>query len=558
MLRSSNVWKNVKQVKPAAHGSGLLGHGYENGYGHGYRLFSTLSAMVKLSYCERRRRDGTPISLQQQRPRRRCQEGLSLGLMMMTTDRTVEGSNPNGKRTIVTSSNNSSSDISRVLSLKRKQENEDIGTKEGKEGSHGEDLEPTPVSSSASSSSLPLVKVDEKKILIGWDPLSWSRFHNFWLRDHCRCPECFHQITKQRLLNTFDLPPDIRPSRAEATEEGLKVIWNGFSAPHTSFYPWSWLKLHSYEKVPNIHRGNEEEGASAYTTEKVLWGAKIVQEPPTINHDYVMQEERGLWELLKKIDTFGFCFISGVEATPKATEVLTLRIGRIRETQYGSFWDFTSDLAKGDTAYTTLALGAHTDTTYFTDPCGLQLFHLLEHSNGHGGETLLVDGFYAASLLKELHPDAYEVLTRVRVPTHAAGEPGELFMPNPSVGYPILNLDPRDGDRLVQVRYNNDDRSAMKGVSVEDLDKWYEALRLWDNILRSSDSEFWVQLSPGTAVIVDNHRVLHGRSAFDGKRRMCGAYIGMDDFRSKLTVLNEKFTGKLDEKNNRSNWGPLF
>ena len=49
MLRSSNVWKNVKQVKPAAHGSGLLGHGYENGYGHGYGFFSTLSAKVKVS-----------------------------------------------------------------------------------------------------------------------------------------------------------------------------------------------------------------------------------------------------------------------------------------------------------------------------------------------------------------------------------------------------------------------------------------------------------------------------------------------------------------------------
>ena len=95
--------------------------------------------------------------------------------MMMTTDRTVGGSILNGKRTIVTSSNNSSSDISRVLNLKRKQENEEIGTKEGKEGSHSGDLEPTPVSSSASLSSLPLVKVDEKKILIGWDPLSWSR-----------------------------------------------------------------------------------------------------------------------------------------------------------------------------------------------------------------------------------------------------------------------------------------------------------------------------------------------------------------------------------------------
>jgi hypothetical protein len=31
----------------------------------------------------------------------------------------------------------------------------------------------------------------------------------------------------------------------------------------------------------------------------------------------------------------------------------------------GRFWDFTSDLAKGDTAYTTLALGAHTDNTYY-------------------------------------------------------------------------------------------------------------------------------------------------------------------------------------------------
>lgn len=34
----------------------------------------------------------------------------------------------------------------------------------------------------------------------------------------------------------------------------------------------------------------------------------------------------------------------------------------------GKFWDFTSDLAKGDTAYTTLALGAHTDNTYYVAP----------------------------------------------------------------------------------------------------------------------------------------------------------------------------------------------
>ena len=31
----------------------------------------------------------------------------------------------------------------------------------------------------------------------------------------------------------------------------------------------------------------------------------------------------------------------------------------------GKFWDFTSDLARGDTAYSNMALAAHTDSTYF-------------------------------------------------------------------------------------------------------------------------------------------------------------------------------------------------
>jgi len=41
--------------------------------------------------------------------------------------------------------------------------------------------------------------------------------------------------------------------------------------------------------------------------------------------------------------------------------------------------------------------------------------------------------------------------------------------------------------------------------------------------------------------VLNNHRVLHGRSAFEGKRRMCGAYIGVDEYRSKLAVLRERF-----------------
>ena len=91
-----------------------------------------------------------------------------------------------------------------------------------------------------------------------------------------------------------------------------------------------------------------------------------------------------------------------------------------------------------------------------------------------------------------------------------------------------------------------------------------------------------MQLSAGTAVgmylptsspfayvehclVVDNHRVLHGRSAFTGKRRMCGAYIGRDEYRSKLEVLAERFTPDVltqerqkDVFNGRSIWSPYL
>lgn len=73
----------------------------------------------------------------------------------------------------------------------------------------------------------------------------------------------------------------------------------------------------------------------------------------------------------------------------------------------GGFWDFTANLAHADTAYTTLGLGVHTDTTYFSDPVGLQMFHLIEF-NGKGGNTLLVDGFRVAEEMRKHAPEDYE------------------------------------------------------------------------------------------------------------------------------------------------------
>ncbi|KAH7341397.1 hypothetical protein B0J17DRAFT_646369 [Rhizoctonia solani] len=384
----------------------------------------------------------------------------------------------------------------------------------------------TTVPNRTRSTELPHVSCNERKVSVEWKNGVASHFHHIWLRDHCRCADCLHPVTKQRLVNTFEIPSDVQPVKVETRPTGLEVTWSE-SPRHVSTYPWEWLSRSSYDP-PMKH------SMSLSSSRKTLWSSGIQHSPPTVLYEEVMRDDVGVYKWLKKIDEFGFCFISSVPPNPQDTEALTRRIAFIRDTKYGGFWDFTSDLKHGDTAYTNLALGAHTDTTYLSDPCGLQLFHLLSHE-GTGGKTLLVDGFYAAAKLREKYPSHYELLTEVKISAHAAGDADSLYIPDEP--FSILKKD-LHGD-LVRVRYNNDDRSALKYIDPVLVDDWYDALRSWNRCLTSPDAELWVQLTAGTAIVVDNHRVLHGRSAFTGKRRMCGAYVGADEWKSRLRVLSQ-------------------
>jgi trimethyllysine dioxygenase len=47
-----------------------------------------------------------------------------------------------------------------------------------------------------------------------------------------------------------------------------------------------------------------------------------------------------------------------------------------------------------------------------------------------------------------------------------------------------------------------------------------------------------IRLAPGQCLVVDNQRVLHGRTAFaGGVREMVGCYIGRDEYESRLRAF---------------------
>ena len=165
----------------------------------------------------------------------------------------------------------------------------------------------------------------------------------------------------------------------------------------------------------------------------------------------------------------------------------------------GGFWDFTADMSLGDLAYSSQSLPAHTDTTYFSDPCGLQIFHLLSHPPpGEGGTTLLVDGFNAALQLEREQPGMFQTLSSLPVPCHASGNPGLMYR----TFRPVISIGGQGNDEVEMIRWNNEDRGVLvphdrwDGENVVEM--WYDAAREFENILRRKENEYWVQLEPGT------------------------------------------------------------
>lgn len=393
----------------------------------------------------------------------------------------------------------------------------------------------------AAASAQPLTKtvrwdVEERAIELQFpeDPSRSHTFLFFWLRDNCPCSECTHPHTKQRQINTFEIPAEISISTLEPSDGGLLVKWSNDA--HQSLYPWTWLR----NNIPIDHQ------TPASRTWKHVKPSTDSTTFPTTSYEAITRSTAGLAQWLSQIRIYGFAFVSGVPPTPEATESLLKKIAFIRPTQYGGFWDFTSEPKPTDTAYTNLGLANHTDSTYFTDPCGLQMFHVLQPATAGGGESTLVDGFAAAEYLYYSDSAAYHVLATMPIISHASGnaEVGSINnAASSSLGYPVLNHDPSlvspmekpSPESLVQIRWNNDDRHfRTKWPSKKAMEAWYDAARKWSKILTLPEFEIEVQLQPGAPVIFDNQRVLHGRRAFEGERRVCGGYIGMDDFLAKL------------------------
>jgi gamma-butyrobetaine dioxygenase len=104
---------------------------------------------------------------------------------------------------------------------------------------------------------------------------------------------------------------------------------------------------------------------------------------------------------------------------------------------------------------------------------------------------------------------------------------------------PMIGLDPRG--RIRQIRFNGRSLTPVH-LPAAQARAFYAAYRAFAELISGQEATVTARLSPGDCVIIDNTRVLHGRTGFtdgggSGRRRLQGCYADLDGLASTLAVL---------------------
>lgn len=349
-------------------------------------------------------------------------------------------------------------------------------------------------------------------------------FSWLWLRDHGNDEASLDPVTLQRRVDTFSIPSNLAAENVRHNQQNelIEIDWNDRTSTTVS----TRLMAGMTEHYAPDHQLLDSNG-------RVVWDQNApLDNLPRVNYDEVMSCEPALLDWLKKIATYGFSIVDGVPTSDEATEGLAERVGPVQETLFGRMWHLSAELEDhGDTAYTTDFLEPHTDSIYYHDAPGLQMFNCQEF-DGKGGESIQVDAFAIAQRIKIEDPDAYATLCEITVPGHYL-EPGVHVRAE----RPVFRVDAQGN--LTQVSFNNYDRAPMH-LSAADEKRFYHAYGLFHK--HAIDQRNWLKipLRPGMTLIFDNWRVMHGRMGYVGKRVFYGCYHNMAVFESQLRALKAR------------------
>ena len=345
--------------------------------------------------------------------------------------------------------------------------------------------------------------------------------HPLWLRERCMDEKTFDLRTGQRLGDPSDLDLDLAVTAVSEPEPGRIRV--RFSDGHQADFSAREI-LAEAALEPSQHD----------IPAPRLWDGSLSSLPRAEWSARPSDAQMASW--LSDFLEYGFVIFSRVPPVPRTILQVASTFGFTRATNFGELFEVRSEPVASDLAYTSLPLDPHTDNPYRWPVPGVQLLHCLVNETS-GGLSTLVDGFAAAEALRNRDPAAFELLARTPVRFRYRDSSTELVASVPPIERDTLG-------RLLAIHFSPRLDFVPLGPP-QALSEYYRARRAFDHLLRSPEFEIRFLLQPGELLMMDNRRLLHGRTGFDpseGLRHLQGCYIDIDGPRSLHRVLRRRLS----------------
>ncbi|KAG2462666.1 BODG dioxygenase, partial [Polypterus senegalus] len=279
----------------------------------------------------------------------------------------------------------------------------------------------------------------------------------------------------------------------------------------------------------------------ASPTERYYWSSDL--RIPTVSFKKVLTNDQAALFWLTTLRSTGIVLLKGADIQQGEVAKLSERIGYLRLTFYGHTWQVQDKTDANNVAYTSEKLNLHTDYPALHHPPGVQFLHCLKQAV-EGGESEIVDGFHVANLLRKTNPEAFSILSSVKVDfTDTGSDYCDFAVQSKNQ---IIDVD-REGN-VVRINYNNATRDSVLNLPVDQVQPFYDALKAFVNLLHSPDNVVNFRMESGDIVTFDNWRLLHGRCNYvsdpDSPRHFEGAYLDWDEVMSRLRILRAAVQGE--------------
>ncbi|WP_136068141.1 2-trimethylaminoethylphosphonate dioxygenase [Modicisalibacter radicis] len=346
-----------------------------------------------------------------------------------------------------------------------------------------------------------------------------QHFAALWLRERAPDGETLDARTGQRLIEAAELPLDLAIESAAVEGRTLRI---GFSDGHRTAFAIDDLIVEA--RPPR----SESQGAAGDGHQ--LWDAGLPHLPEA-DFAAALDDDRALLALLEDLQRYGFVRVVGVPGEEDGMQALIDRIGPLRRTNWGGIADVKSVANAYDLTMTQRGLEPHTDNPYRDPIPGYIWLHCLSNAAA-GGDSTLVDGFMAARRLQREDPAAFDCLTRLSPGFRYVDATTQLESEGP-----LIELDSHG--RLARVRFSNR-TERVAAYDAETLERYYAARQRFHGLITDPALTVHLKLAPGEMLIMDNYRLLHGRTAYQlegGVRHLRQGYVDRDTTASRRQVL---------------------